>query len=98
MTPGPAIEDCSSTLFLEAHTSPPRRIILDLDATDDPIHGHQLGRFFHGYYDYDCLYERTGVKPSSFSSIFLFDQRAHLFVPTLVSEQRGAQDRSRTAR
>jgi hypothetical protein len=25
-------------------------IVLDLDATDDPIHGHQLGRFFHGYY------------------------------------------------
>jgi len=28
--------------------------VLDLDATDDPIHGHQLGRFFHGYYDNYC--------------------------------------------
>jgi len=28
--------------------------VLDLDATDDPIHGHQLGRFFHGYYDSYC--------------------------------------------
>ena len=33
---------------------PPERIVLDLDATDDPIHGHQLGRFFHGYYKNYC--------------------------------------------
>jgi len=32
----------------------PERIVLDFDATDDPIHGHQLGRFFHGYYDSYC--------------------------------------------
>lgn len=32
----------------------PLQIILDLDATDDPIHGHQEGRFFHGYYDCYC--------------------------------------------
>ena len=42
------------TLFLEAHQRPPRQIILDLDATDDPLHGHQEGRFFHGYYDCYC--------------------------------------------
>jgi hypothetical protein len=42
------------TLFLEAHGRPPERIILDLDATDDPLHGHQEGRFFHGYYDCYC--------------------------------------------
>ena len=30
-------------------------IELDLDATDDPVHGHQLGRFFHGYYDEYCF-------------------------------------------
>jgi hypothetical protein len=41
-------------LFLEAHRSPPRQIILDLDATDIPLHGHQEGRFFHGYYDAWC--------------------------------------------
>src|SRR5690348_16711602 len=41
-------------LFLEAHTRPPKQIILDLDATDDPLHGHQEGRFFHGYYDCYC--------------------------------------------
>ena len=38
-------------VFLEAHRQPPREIVLDLDATDDPLHGHQEGRFFHGYYD-----------------------------------------------
>ena len=42
------------TLFLEAHKRPPEQIILDLDATDDPLHGHQEGRFFHGYYDCYC--------------------------------------------
>ena len=42
------------TLFLEAHAAPPTRIIIDLDATDDPIHGEQEGRFFHGYYDCYC--------------------------------------------
>jgi Transposase DDE domain group 1 len=41
-------------LFLEAHQQPPKQIILDLDATDDPLHGHQEGRFFHGYYDCYC--------------------------------------------
>ena len=41
-------------LFLEAHKVPPKQIILDLDATDDPLHGHQEGRFFHGYYDCYC--------------------------------------------
>ncbi len=41
-------------LFLEAHGKPPREIVIDLDATDDPLHGHQEGRFFHGYYDCHC--------------------------------------------
>src|SRR5438105_10827034 len=40
--------------FLEAHERAPREIILDLDATDDPVHGEQEGRFFHGYYDCYC--------------------------------------------
>jgi hypothetical protein len=43
-----AIEDLFVALFLEAHKTPPHQIILDLDATDDPLHGHQEGRFFHG--------------------------------------------------
>jgi len=40
--------------FLSAHESVPSRIILDLDATDDPLHGEQEGRFFHGYYGGYC--------------------------------------------
>jgi Transposase DDE domain group 1 len=51
---GAAIEGLFVDLFLEAHTTPPDEIILDLDATDDPLHGHQEGRFFHGYYDCYC--------------------------------------------
>ena len=49
-----AIKALLVDLFLEAHERPPRRIILDLDATDDPLHGEQEGRFFHGYYDCYC--------------------------------------------
>ena len=41
-------------LFLEAHGRPAKQIILDLDSTDDPLHGEQEGRFFHGYYDCYC--------------------------------------------
>ncbi len=49
-----AIEALFVDLFLEAHSRPPKRIVLDLDATDDPIHGDQEGRFFHGYYNCYC--------------------------------------------
>jgi hypothetical protein len=41
-------------LFLEAHAEAPLRIVLDLDSTDVPLHGHQEARFFHGYYDSYC--------------------------------------------
>jgi hypothetical protein len=51
---GAAIEALFVDLFLEAHERPPKQIVLDLDATDDPLHGHQEGRFFHGYYDCYC--------------------------------------------
>ena len=50
-----AVEELFVELFLQAHVDPPDRIVLDLDATDDPIHGHQLGRFFHGYYKNYCF-------------------------------------------
>ena len=49
-----AIEGLFVDLFLDAHAAPPPQITLDLDATDDPLHGHQEGRFFHGYYDSYC--------------------------------------------
>jgi hypothetical protein len=48
------IEGLFVDLFVDAHAAPPPQIILDLDATDDPLHGHQEGRFFHGYYDNYC--------------------------------------------
>jgi hypothetical protein len=49
-----AIENLFVELFLDAHKKAPKQIVLDLDATDDPLHGHQEGRFFHGYYDCYC--------------------------------------------
>ena len=49
-----AIERLFVDMFLKAHRRAPEQIILDLDATDDPLHGHQEGRFFHGYYDCYC--------------------------------------------
>lgn len=52
-------------LFIESFDQPPEELILDFDATDDPIHGQQEGRFFHGYYDNYCylpLYVFCGEK------------------------------------
>ncbi len=49
-----AIDRLMVDVFLQAHRRAPRQIILDLDATDDPIHGDQEGRFFHGYYRHYC--------------------------------------------
>jgi hypothetical protein len=49
-----AIRTLLVDLFLESQTRAPKQIILDLDATDDPLHGDQEGRFFHGYYDCYC--------------------------------------------
>jgi hypothetical protein len=41
--------------FIASHDAPPEQLILDFDATDDPVHGRQEGRFFHGYYDEYCF-------------------------------------------
>jgi hypothetical protein len=49
-----AMDQLLVDVFLEAYSSPPARIVLDLDATDDPLHGDQEGRFFHGYHDCYC--------------------------------------------
>jgi len=54
----PALWHMAETMvdvFLESHATPPRRIVLDFDATDDAVHGQQEGRGFHGYYDHYCL-------------------------------------------
>jgi len=49
-----AFENLFVDLFLDSHSKPPKQIILDVDATDDPIHGNQEGAFFHGYYKCYC--------------------------------------------
>lgn len=41
--------------FVASHTEAPEQLVLDFDATDAPVHGHQEGRFFHGYYDHYCF-------------------------------------------
>ena len=48
------IDALLSDLFIESHAAPPEQVVLDLDATDIPLHGHQPERFFHGYYDSYC--------------------------------------------
>ncbi len=49
-----ALDRLLTDLFLESHSAPPEQIVLDLDATDIPLYGHQPERFFHGYYDSYC--------------------------------------------
>jgi hypothetical protein len=49
-----SIDELLVAVFLEAHAGEPEQIVLDLDATDLPLHGHQEDRFFHGYYDGYC--------------------------------------------
>ena len=50
-----AIHEILFQQFIKAHDRPPKRLILDFDATDTPLHGEQEGRFFHGYYDHYCF-------------------------------------------
>lgn len=49
-----ALDELLTAVFVEAHPEPPERIVLDLDVTDLALHGHQEGRFFHGFYDSYC--------------------------------------------
>jgi hypothetical protein len=49
-----AIDQLLVNLYMESHAAPPSQIVLDLDATDIPLYGHQPERFFHGYYDSYC--------------------------------------------
>jgi hypothetical protein len=66
-----AMEQVFLDLYVAAHDEAPKRIILDLDATDDPLHGEQEGRFFHGYYRCYC-----------YLPLYIFDGR-HLLVAKL---------------
>ena len=49
-----AVDRLLVEVFLDSYAEAPQEIVLDLDATDDPLYGHQEGRFFHGYYGDYC--------------------------------------------
>jgi hypothetical protein len=82
--------------FIAAHPRPPEHLILDFDATDDPVHGRQEGRFFHGYYDHYCylpLYVFAGdellvayLRPSDIDA----SRRARAVLKLLVGKLRAA--------
>src|SRR5260370_26132295 len=76
-----AIKRLMVDLFLDAHKRAPREIVLDLDATDDPVHGEQEGRFFNAYYDCYCYRPRyvfcgrrllaADLRPASMDAAFV---------------------------
>src|SRR4029077_5200631 len=49
-----AVDELLVDLYIQSQSAAPEAIVLDLDATDDPVHGNQEGRFFHGYYGHYC--------------------------------------------
>lgn len=51
---GESIDRLLTEVFIESQARAPKEVVLDLDATDVPVHGHQPERFFHGYYDCYC--------------------------------------------
>jgi hypothetical protein len=82
--------------FIGAHPTPPEHLMLDFDATDDPVHGRQEQRFFHGYYDHHCflpLYVFCGdellvpyLRPSNIDAA----KHARAVLKLLVGKLRGA--------
>ncbi len=54
-------------IYLQAHATPPARMVIDLDSTFAPRHGHQLGWFFHGYYD--CYSSINCIEHALFSVV-----------------------------
>ncbi len=51
---GGKVDELMVTLFIESYQDAPSEVVLDVDATDDPLHGNQEGRYFHGYYAEYC--------------------------------------------
>lgn len=51
---GEKIDELMVEVFIQSHPTAPLEVVLDVDATDDPLYGHQEGRFFHGYYAEYC--------------------------------------------
>ena len=82
--------------FIASFDSPPEELVLDIDATDDPVHGDQENRFFHGYYDHHCflpLYVTCGkqllvayLRPSNIGA----DRHARAVLKLLVERLRQA--------
>jgi len=79
-----ALETVFLDVYVAAHKTPPKRIILDLDATDDPLHGNQEGRFYHGYYRGYC-----------YLPLYIFDGR-HLLVAKLLPSRLAAEATSQS--
>ena len=48
------VDEVLLDVFIQSFDKPPKQLVLDFDATDDPLHGKQEGRFFHGYYGHYC--------------------------------------------
>lgn len=78
-----AMERLFVTMMTEAHDEPPRRLIIDLDATHDPIHGEQEGRHFNAFYDCYC-----------YLPLYIFAGR-HLLAAKLRSADKDAADGAR---
>jgi hypothetical protein len=74
------LESLFVTLFLESYKKAPKEIVLDFDATDDPLYGEQEGRFFHAYYDCYC-----------YLPLYVFCG-GHLLVAKLRTSNRDASD------
>jgi hypothetical protein len=51
---GGKIDELMVAVFIESYHSAPSEVVLDVDATDDPLHGNQEGKYFHGYYAEYC--------------------------------------------
>ena len=81
-------------VFIASHATPPEENVLDFDATDDAVHGHQQGRFFHGYYDHSCVNHATqwagiealnGPQITVDKMVAAFDERRKAIVEELNS-------------
>jgi len=66
---GSAIEKLLVEIFLESYRKPPKQIILDLDVTDDLVHGNQESTFFNPYYPWILLCSTLCFLWKTFTSI-----------------------------
>jgi hypothetical protein len=91
---GAAIEAPFVELFLDARDRAPKEIVLDLDATDDPLHGHQEGRFFHGYTTATATCRSTS---SAAATCWRRSRGARTSTPRPVPSRRWRASRARSA-